>query len=126
VPDFDFAPLDSAIATLTANSKAYESAMTAKGASLSPSQIAKLQGLMNTIEQTLLTDDGLPGRTWYKNVVYAPGRYLGYGVTTLPGITEAITGERWDDVPRSITFTANALNAYSARLAAATEVLNQQ
>ena len=126
VPDFDFAPLDNAIATLTANSKAYESAMTAKGASLSPSQIAKLQGLMNTIEQTLLTDGGLPGRDWYKNVVYAPGRYIGYGVTTLPGITEAITGERWNDVPRSITFTANALNAYSARLAAATEVLNQQ
>ena len=126
VPNFDFAPLDSAIATLTANSKAYESAMTAKSASLSPSQIAKLQGFMDTIDQTLLTGGGLPGRTWYKNVVYAPGRYIGYGVTTLPGITEAITEERWNDVTPSITFTADALNAYSARLAAATEALNQQ
>jgi N-acetylated-alpha-linked acidic dipeptidase len=125
VPKFDFSPLDSAVATLTERSKAYDTALTANGAKLSPSQVAKLQGLMGSIEQTLLAESGLPGRSWFKNVIYAPGRYIGYGATTLPGVTEAITDERWGDVSASIAFTADALNAYGARLAAATEVLNQ-
>ena len=58
-------------------------------------------------------------------MIYAPGRYLGYGVTTLPGITESITGEHWDDVPRYIGITAAVLNAYAARLDAATAVMAQ-
>jgi N-acetylated-alpha-linked acidic dipeptidase len=125
VPKFDFSPLDSAITTLTENAKAYESALTANGSKLSPAQVNKLQGLMGSLEQTLLDDAGLPGRSWYRNLIYAPGRYVGYGVTTLPGVTEALTEERWNDVTTYITLTANALNAYSARLAAATAVLNQ-
>ncbi|KDE07172.1 hypothetical protein MVLG_02573 [Microbotryum lychnidis-dioicae p1A1 Lamole] len=44
-----------------------------------------------TFEQGFLDDQGLKGREWYKNLVVAPGRHLGYGATTLPGLTEAIT-----------------------------------
>jgi N-acetylated-alpha-linked acidic dipeptidase len=85
--------------------------------------LAKLQAIMNGIASTLLSDVGLPGRPWYRNLIYAPGRYIGYGVTTLPGITEAIAQERWSDVPTYIGLTAAALNAYCARLDAATGIL---
>ncbi|SCV74507.1 BQ2448_7536 [Microbotryum intermedium] len=44
-----------------------------------------------TFEQGFLDPKGLKGREWYKNLVVAPGRHLGYGATTLPGLTEAIT-----------------------------------
>ena len=53
--------------------------------------------LMRGIDATLLDETGLPGRGWYKNMIYAPGRYVGYGVTTLPGVSEAITEEREED-----------------------------
>ncbi len=33
---------------------------------------------------------GLPGRSWYRHQLYAPGFYTGYGVKTLPGVREAI------------------------------------
>ncbi|GAA5958034.1 hypothetical protein JCM3765_006238 [Sporobolomyces pararoseus] len=35
-------------------------------------------------------EKGLKGREWYKSLVVAPGRWLGYGATTLPGLTEAL------------------------------------
>ena len=123
VPKFDFAPLDSAIATLTRSAKAYEAAVAAREGKLTPAQVKQLQAIMQTIDQTLLDEAGLPGRPWYKNLVYAPGRYVGYGVTTLPGVTEAITEERWDDVPKYIARTAQAFDAYAARLDAATALL---
>ncbi|GAA5884155.1 hypothetical protein JCM6882_002158 [Rhodosporidiobolus microsporus] len=34
---------------------------------------------------------GLKGREWYRHLGVAPGRYLGYGATTLPGLAEALT-----------------------------------
>jgi len=123
VPKFDFAPLDKATARLAKSAKAYEAALAAGGDRLSPAQLAKLQAIMNGIASTLLSDVGLPGRPWYRNLIYAPGRYIGYGVTTLPGITEAIAQERWSDVPTYIGLTVAALNAYCARLDAATEIL---
>ncbi|CEQ41136.1 SPOSA6832_02828 [Sporobolomyces salmonicolor] len=36
-------------------------------------------------------EDGLKGREWYQSLAVAPGRLLGYGATTLPGLTEALT-----------------------------------
>ena len=44
---------------------------------------------MRTIDQTMAPPVGLPGRTWYRNLIYAPGRFTGYGAKTLPGVREA-------------------------------------
>ena len=45
------------------------------------------------VERTLILPDGLPGRPWYRNQIYAPGLYTGYGVKTLPGVRESIEAE---------------------------------
>ncbi len=121
VPKFDFTALDEAVATLGKSAGAYEAAV--KGARPGPAQIAELQGIMQTIDQTLMAEEGLPGRPWYKNLIYAPGRYIGYGVTTLPGIAESITEEKFDAVPHQVSLVAEALKAYAARLDKATAVL---
>jgi N-acetylated-alpha-linked acidic dipeptidase len=123
VPKFDFSPLDQAAGKLKTSAKAYDDAVTEGGAHLTPANLAKLQGLMQSLDQTLLTDQGLPGRSWYKNLIYAPGRFTGYGAKTLPGVREAIEEERWPDVTKYISLTAAALNNYSARLDQATAVL---
>jgi len=49
-------------------------------------------------------------------MIYAPGRFTGYGAKTLPGVREAIEDERWADVDAYAALTAKALNAYSDRL----------
>jgi N-acetylated-alpha-linked acidic dipeptidase len=124
VPHLDFAALDDSVGRLKRSAKAYDDALAKNGSFLSAAQIARLQVLMLDIDQTLAPEVGLPGRGWYKNLIYAPGRFTGYGAKTLPGIREAIEDRRWADANRYVKLTAEALNAYSDRLNKATSVLN--
>jgi N-acetylated-alpha-linked acidic dipeptidase len=78
---------------------------------------------MLTIDQTLAPDTGLPGRTWYKNLIYAPGRFTGYQAKTLPAVREAIEEDRWGDANHYAAITAGALDQYSNRLDAARSVI---
>jgi N-acetylated-alpha-linked acidic dipeptidase len=124
VPHLEFAPLEDAVDRLKRSANAYDDALTKKASTLSGAPLARLQVLMLDIDQTLASDVGLPGRTWYKNLVYAPGRFTGYSAKTLPGVREAIEDGRWADANRYAKLTAEALNAYSDRLDKATAVLN--
>ena len=123
VPDIDFSTLETAVDRLTKNAAAYDAAFAKSAARLSPDARTRLWDLMQTLPQTLAPDTGLPGRPWYRNLIYAPGRYTGYGVKTLPAVREAIEEARWDDIQPCISLTAKAIDAYSERLAAATRVL---
>jgi len=123
VPHLEFATLEDAVDRLKRSAKAYDDALSKNASHLSSSQIAKTQALMLDIDQTLSPDEGLPGRSWYKNLVYAPGRFTGYEAKTLPGVREAIEDRRWSDANRYTKLTADALNAYSARLDQATAIL---
>lgn len=125
VPVFDFAPLDSAVARLAMSAKTYDDALAAHGAALSSDRLARLQSLMQGIDQTLLADVGLPRRPWFKNLVYAPGTLTGYGVKTLPAVREGIEQERFEEAARYIPLTAGVLNAYSDRLDQASALLGE-
>jgi N-acetylated-alpha-linked acidic dipeptidase len=125
VPFLEFAPLENAVARLTEAAKAYDKAAAA-AAGLQADRLATWQALMLTIDQTLAPDVGLPGRAWYKNLVYAPGRLTGYGAKTLPGVREAIEERQWDEANRYVRLTAAAIDAYSARLEQAREVITQK
>jgi N-acetylated-alpha-linked acidic dipeptidase len=67
----------------------------------------------------------LPGREWYKHLIYAPGMLTGYGVKTLPGVRESIEANKWDEATEYSTITAAALSAYCDRLDRAAAVLKQ-
>jgi N-acetylated-alpha-linked acidic dipeptidase len=67
-------------------------------------------------EQSLLTKDGLPRRSWYRHSIYAPGFYTGYGVKTLPGVREAIEQRNWKEAQEQIEITAGAINQLSTYL----------
>ena len=124
VPYFNFAPLDNAISHLKKSAKAYDQALMTKGAALSPEAKAKLFEMQRSLEQALTNDIGLPGRPWYKNLVYAPGRFTGYGAKTLPGVREAIEEERWADADKYSVLTAQALETYASKLDDAAKLIN--
>ncbi len=125
VPAFDFSPLDSAVTRLTKSAGTYDDALATHGSALSADRLARLQSLMQGIDQTLTAEVGLPGRPWFRNLVYAPGTLTGYGTKTLPGVREAIEQERFDDAARYITLTAGVLNAYGDRLDQASALLRE-
>ncbi|HEY3813333.1 MAG TPA: transferrin receptor-like dimerization domain-containing protein [Caulobacteraceae bacterium] len=124
VPDIKFAPLDAAIARLKTSAAAYDAAIMAKGASLSPAAVARLDTVLQSADGVLLNPDGLPGRPWYRNMIYAPGVLTGYGSKTLPGVREAIEGRRWEEADKYAAITAQAIEAYAAKIDEATAVVN--
>jgi N-acetylated-alpha-linked acidic dipeptidase len=123
VPHMEFATLDDAVDRLKREAKDYDDALAKNGPSLSGDRLARLQALMLDIDQLLAPDVGLPGRGWYKNLIYAPGRFTGYEAKTLPGVREAIEDRRWADANRYAKLTADALNAYCDQLSKATAVI---
>jgi len=122
VPNLDFAPLDGALSRLKASASAYDRAA-ATGASAAPDKLLKVDTIIQGAEQAMTDERGLPGRPWYKHLIYAPGLLTGYGAKTLPGVREAIEGRRWDEASDYIGRTAQALDALSTKLDEATRVL---
>ena len=93
-PYFNFAPLDQASDNLTAAAAEYDKAVAhAAGAGNAAVDMQLIKA-----EQALLDPAGLPKRPWYRNMVYAPGLYTGYGVKTLPAVREALEEKQWSEV----------------------------
>ncbi len=70
-------------------------AMEGDGAGLARASLPAINAQLIAVERTLTLPDGLPGRPWYRNQIYAPGLYTGYGVKTLPGVRESIEEKQW-------------------------------
>jgi N-acetylated-alpha-linked acidic dipeptidase len=119
VPRLDFRPLREAAARLKRSALAYDSALSRASASdfqLPSGQVAELNSLLQGVEQTLTTRKGLPGRDWYRHMLYAPGLYTGYGAKTLPAVREAIELRHWSDANEYIPLVAEVLNGATRRL----------
>src|SRR5882672_3430373 len=129
VPAIDLTPLDTALARLKKSAGAYDDA-SAKVASgeirLLPGVQKTLNGILQGMEHELTDERGLPGRTWFKHLIYAPGLLTGYGVKTLPGVREALEGQRWDEASDYAKITATVLGAYCDRLDKATGLVIAQ
>ncbi|MDB5686446.1 MAG: folate hydrolase, partial [Rhizorhabdus sp.] len=115
-PFIELAPLANAIEALKKSAAAYDAAFAARGAALPPTARTRLNAALRDIDQLLLSDRGLPGRPWYRNLIYAPGRFTGYGAKTLPGVREAIEERRFADADLYAKLTGEVLSAYAARL----------
>lgn len=77
-------------------------------------RVRSINERLQSFEGGFIDTRGLVGREWYRSLVVAPGRNLGYGATTLPGLTESITLDR--DVRRA-RFEVDRLVASFAGLA---------
>ncbi len=55
-----------------------------------PADLAEFNATLRGTETALLSPEGLPNRSWYKHMIYAPGEYTGYAAVVIPGVNEAI------------------------------------
>jgi N-acetylated-alpha-linked acidic dipeptidase len=127
VPPFlNFAPLDNAQNALDRSAQRYSKAVKAfNGANASAQALQALNGKLLLAERKLINDGGLPRRSWYRHLIYAPGFYTGYGAKTLPGIREGIEEKRYQEAEKEITRVAQALQDYAAAIDSAAEDLEK-
>ncbi len=98
-PFMNFAPLENGSAALTRSSDHFEKALAKAqehgGNAYSNKAVQELNQKLIQSERGYLTEAGLPERPWFKNQIYAPGAYTGYGVKTIPAVREAIEERKW-------------------------------
>jgi N-acetylated-alpha-linked acidic dipeptidase len=115
VPHLNFAPLDRATARLHRTAGLYDGAVAqaaAGGFGSGDADLAELNATLSQLEQALTDPRGLPGRPWFKHLIYAPGLNTGYSVKTVPGVREAMEEGRWVEANEYLTITAQALDKY--------------
>ncbi|MBP7588574.1 MAG: M28 family peptidase [Thermoanaerobaculia bacterium] len=115
VPFLEFAPLQNAVALLSRAAADFEKARAeAVERGLDAAARAELNRFLRTFERRLTTEAGLPGRSWYRHQVDAPGQYTGYGAKTLPAIREAIEQRQWEEANTQIRQIAALLDTARA------------
>ena len=126
VPEFDFKPLDAALARLSTSAWKYEEALLKyqKG-SLTTERKSEINALLRSVDQAFIYSKGLPRRDWFKNMMYAPGYYTGYGVKTLPGIREGLEERKWNEVRVYIKEVSKALDRASENINSASRILSE-
>ncbi len=45
---------------------------------------------------------GLPERPWFKNQIYAPGAYTGYGAKPIAAVREYMDAKKWKEADAQI------------------------
>lgn len=113
VPYFNFAPLQNALAQLKQSAHAYQKTVISLQNHPDKDKIRRINGLIYKSERYLTSEEGLPGRPWYKHLIYAPGFYTGYGVKTLPGVREAIEQRQFEKVNSEIKLLSKTLRQFS-------------
>ncbi len=112
-PYLNFAPMDNAIETLRRSTERYQSTLekirAAGDAALARVSLKAVNATLIQSERVLTSTEGLPERPWYKNEVYAPGYYTGYGVKTIPAVREAIEQKKWQEADAAIVEVAKVL-----------------
>jgi N-acetylated-alpha-linked acidic dipeptidase len=111
-PYINFAPLENAVDDLALSAERYDKAakkFMQASASLSIEVLQGINAKLIRTERALTNPDGLPGRPWFKHLIYAPGFYTGYGVKTIPGVREAIEQKQWTEAEGEVKRAAQVL-----------------
>ena len=91
-PFMNFAPMKNSIESLKKSAERYSKALTkfqsAADGSISRSSLDTINADLLGIARLFLNEKGLPERPWFKNQIYAPGAYTGYGAKPMAAVRE--------------------------------------
>jgi N-acetylated-alpha-linked acidic dipeptidase len=127
-PYMNFAPLENGAADLTISAEKYQTAfdqLAQNDALLDGTQLASVNHLLMLTERATLLEAGLPGRSWYRNQIYAPGAYTGYGVKTLAAVREAMDQHNWQLADQQSPVVGSVLTNWSHAINAASDQLDE-
>ena len=117
-PYINFAPMKNAIDLLTKSAARFSAALAGFTARGSPALPAKSLVLLNAdllqISRLFLNPHGLPERPWFKNQIYAPGAYTGYGAKPIAAVREYMDEKKWREAEGQVPQVSVAIEAAAA------------
>ena len=69
-----------------------------------------LNRLLLDLEKSFLSSAGLPGRTWYKHLLFAPGMDTGYAPEAFPGVRYQANLGNWFEAANEVDRVAEAID----------------
>jgi N-acetylated-alpha-linked acidic dipeptidase len=126
-PYMNFAPMKNAIEQLKKNSDRYSKALSAwqaKGSPALPADVlSKLNSDLRGISRLFLNPNGLPERPWFKNQIYAPGAYTGYGAKPVAAVREYMDEKKWKEAEAQVPQVSQVIETVAAGIDKAAEEL---
>jgi N-acetylated-alpha-linked acidic dipeptidase len=117
-PYMNFAPMKNSIELLKKSSERYSKALSKWRDDGSPALPAEKVELINAdllrVSRLFLNEKGLPERPWFKNQIYAPGAYTGYGAKPIAPVREYMDEKKWKEADAQIPGVARSIENVAA------------
>ena len=119
VPPFmNFAPMKNSLELLKKSADRYSKALAKFQAAGTQSIPQSSLDTVNTdllgIARLFLNEKGLPERPWFKNQIYAPGAYTGYGAKPVAAVREYMDQKKWVEAEAQIPMVAQVIEKIAA------------
>ena len=113
VPPFmNFSPMKNSIELLKKSADRYSKALAkfkSGSATIPPQSLDTVNADLLAISRLFLNDKGLPERPWFKNQIYAPGAYTGYGAKPIAAVREYMDEKKWQQADAQIPMVAQVI-----------------
>jgi N-acetylated-alpha-linked acidic dipeptidase len=127
-PYMNFAPLKNGLEAIKQSADKYQAAFAkwqASGTALPAQAATTLNENLVQISRTFLTEKGLPERPWFKNQVYAPGAYTGYGAKPIAAVREYMDQEKWKEADAQVPMVGEVLQNVAAAISKVADELEK-
>ncbi len=125
-PYMNFAPMKNAIEQLKKSSERYSKALSRwrdSGSPLPADKVELINADLLRIPRFFLSEKGLPERPWFKNQIYAPGAYTGYGAKPVAAVREYMDEKKWKEADAQIPQVAQIIENVSLGISKAADDL---
>jgi len=122
-PYMNFSPMKNSIEELKKSAERYSKALVrfqaAAEGSVPPASLDAVNADLLGISRLFLNEKGLPERPWFKNQIYAPGAYTGYGAKPVAAVREYMDQKKWKEADAQIPMVAEVIDRIAAGIAKA-------
>jgi len=127
-PYMNFAPMKNSLELLKKSSEHYSKALAkfqaAGTAEVPQSALDAVNADLLNISRLFLNEKGLPERPWFKNQIYAPGAYTGYGAKPVAAVREYMDQKKWKEADAQIPMVAQVIESISTGIDKAADALD--
>eukprot|EP01135_Chromosphaera_perkinsii_P001564 Nk52_evm34s207 gene=Nk52_evmTU34s207 len=85
-------------------------------ASVSPFLMRGLNDCMMLIDRSFISPSGLPGRPWFKHVVFAPAKHNSYAGSSFPAIADNIFDKNWSELKIQLSLIVSLIETATSHI----------